>query len=739
MRLHQLEATAFGPFAGTVRVDFDQLSEAGLFLLSGATGAGKTSILDAVCFGLYGDVPGDRSVAKRLRCDQAAPGVAPTVRLEATLSGRRFRIHRSAAWERPKKRGTGLTSEQASVVVAERLSGQWVTLSTRLDEAGHLMTRLVGMNLTQFTQVAMLPQGRFQAFLRARSEDRHRLLQQLFRTGRFEDAERWLRERRRALQEESRTHHQTVADLISRCSEAVGSPLPEVWDLHDLTDAADAGTLRWWAEGVHADAEAARRRATVAASDAEATEADTRAALDAARRRDERRTRVLEATQKHRRLVETTAGIEQARSSLDAARRATGVAPLHRVAAQAAGSWQAAQHRAEEALTRVRELGIPSAEPTGLREVLAAARTGAAEARALRPRSLRLAAAETELASAAAAVTRIGDQREAAAARAETLPTRVVRLRSEIEAARAAGSQVEVLSSRLHDVDGRLAAGDLHAALTGQLASAELARAQAQQRAVAAREHWLDVREARLDGMAAEIAGRLAVGGCCPVCGSAEHPAKAVSRPDAPDAAAEKAAQRALDDANTTAHLRDVELRDLTTRLTLAAEQAGPELREVLAERRRSLASELEQAARSADGVVALDQELQSVEAELERARAQLGDLTDRLSSRDRDPGRAARRGAGAARAAGRRADRHRSRRSFRARGVLSRARGRSRGGADRPDRTGGSRERGPGSAALARRGGRPGRVRLTRAGGRGGAARGGAAAVRAAAAGARP
>ncbi len=74
MRLHHLKAEAFGPFATEVCIDFDDLSAAGLFLLSGATGAGKTSVLDAVCFALYGDVPGDRGSAKRLRSDQAGPG-----------------------------------------------------------------------------------------------------------------------------------------------------------------------------------------------------------------------------------------------------------------------------------------------------------------------------------------------------------------------------------------------------------------------------------------------------------------------------------------------------------------------------------------------------------------------------------------------------------------------------------------------------------------------------------------
>jgi exonuclease SbcC len=185
MRLHRLEITAFGPFADTVAVDFDALSEAGLFLLAGATGAGKTSVLDAVCFALYGDVPGDRGSAKRLRSDQAEPMVRPLVELEATLAGRRFRIVRSPSWSRPKKRGTGTTVQQASVTVSELVDGDWVPLTSRLDEAGHLVSGLLGMNLTQFTQVAMLPQGRFQAFLRARSEDRQRLLQQLFRTGRF--------------------------------------------------------------------------------------------------------------------------------------------------------------------------------------------------------------------------------------------------------------------------------------------------------------------------------------------------------------------------------------------------------------------------------------------------------------------------------------------------------------------------------------------------------------------------
>src|SRR5699024_6994517 len=175
MRLHSLEITAFGPFAESVEVDLDALSEAGLFLLTGPTGAGKSSVLDAVCFALYGDVPGERGSAKRFRCDTAAAGLAPRVVLEATLAGRRFRLSRSPQWVRPKKRGSGTTNEPARVLVEEHSSGEWVLLTNRMDEAGQLVTDLLGMTMPQFCQVAMLPQGRFQAFLRARSEERHTL------------------------------------------------------------------------------------------------------------------------------------------------------------------------------------------------------------------------------------------------------------------------------------------------------------------------------------------------------------------------------------------------------------------------------------------------------------------------------------------------------------------------------------------------------------------------------------
>jgi DNA repair protein SbcC/Rad50 len=283
MRLHHLEVAAFGPFTGTVSVDFDQLSEAGLFLLSGATGAGKTSVLDAVCFALYGDVPGDRSVAKRLRSDRAPAEVATRVVLEATLAQRRFRITRSPSWERPKRRGAGTTTQQASVVLMEQVGEEWRTLTTRLDEAGHLVSDLLGMTLTQFVQVAMLPQGRFQAFLRSSAEERKKLLERLFRTERFADVERWLRERRVELRRRSEELNAGVAEVVSRISETAAVTLPDDWDVHDLGLPAGDGAIATWAHALAEEATEAQAVTSGAAMEALAAEQETLATLDAAR------------------------------------------------------------------------------------------------------------------------------------------------------------------------------------------------------------------------------------------------------------------------------------------------------------------------------------------------------------------------------------------------------------------------------------------------------------------------
>jgi len=224
MRLHRLTVTAFGPFAGTEVVDFDRLAGGGLFLMHGPTGAGKTSVLDAVCFALYGSVPGTRRAAGgRLRSDHAAESVAPRVVCELSVGGRRLEITRSPEWRRPKRRGAGTTREPARALLRELRDGEWVAVTQRADEAGDLLQRLLGLGVDQFTKLVLLPQGEFAAFLRATADDRRTMLQRLFGTERFDDVEKWLAERRRELARDVVAAADETRRLAARAAEAAAA------------------------------------------------------------------------------------------------------------------------------------------------------------------------------------------------------------------------------------------------------------------------------------------------------------------------------------------------------------------------------------------------------------------------------------------------------------------------------------------------------------------------------------
>ena len=220
MKLHHLELTAFGPFGDTAHVDFDELGADGLFLLHGHTGAGKTTVLDAIAFALYGRVPGARGESKRLHSDHADAQTKPRVVLEATLGGRRLRLTRSPEFERPKKRGTGMRTEQPSATL-EWLDGHGQHLS-RIPDIGDEVGRLLGMSADQFFQVVLLPQGDFARFLRSDNEDRERLLERLFDTERFGAVEQWLVQRRRESSGQLEHARQSIDRLIAQVAVTAG-------------------------------------------------------------------------------------------------------------------------------------------------------------------------------------------------------------------------------------------------------------------------------------------------------------------------------------------------------------------------------------------------------------------------------------------------------------------------------------------------------------------------------------
>src|SRR4051812_39676024 len=245
MRFHQLTVSAFGPYADTQTLDFEELNDAGLFLLTGPTGAGKSSILDAICFALYGVLPGVREV-RAVRSDHAAPTAHPSVELELTLGERRYRVRRTPEWQRPKKRGEGTTRENASATLVELTGDDDERLvSARIAEVGHELSLLLGMTSEQFMQVVLLPQGEFQTFLRATSDQRQAVLQRLFRTERFATIEDWVQRRSRELNASAERLEGEVNRLLHTIVHRSGAGLPAPLAAERLGDVARAA--RDWA------------------------------------------------------------------------------------------------------------------------------------------------------------------------------------------------------------------------------------------------------------------------------------------------------------------------------------------------------------------------------------------------------------------------------------------------------------------------------------------------------------
>src|SRR5690606_17664927 len=190
MHLHSLRFGAVGPFPGEHSVEFADLAASGLFLLEGPTGSGKSTLIDMIVFALYGKVASREATEERLRSAHAAPGTETYVDLVLETGSGIYRVRRTPQYQRPKQRGTGTTTQQATVKLWRLTSPDAVDhgelVSTRLDEAGAELQRAVGLDRDQLVQTIVLPQGEFAGFLRAKPEDRRGLLQKVFGTGVYE-------------------------------------------------------------------------------------------------------------------------------------------------------------------------------------------------------------------------------------------------------------------------------------------------------------------------------------------------------------------------------------------------------------------------------------------------------------------------------------------------------------------------------------------------------------------------
>ncbi|MEU6889576.1 SMC family ATPase [Streptomyces viridosporus] len=619
MRLHRLDITAFGPFGDLQCVDFDELSAAGLFLLHGPTGAGKTSVLDAVCYALYGSVPGARQSGQgtALRSDHAEPGTRTSVTLELTVAGRRLEITRQPPWERPKKRGTGTTLDKAQTWLREydATAGSWKDLSRSHQEIGEEIAQLLGMSREQFCQVVLLPQGDFARFLRADAEARGRLLGRLFDTRRFADAEKRLAERRRATEAQVRDGDTALLADAHRMQQAAGDAmeLPPLAPGEPGLAEAVLGAAAVARSTAREQLAVARCRLTAA----ESAQAAADRALDDARERDRLQRRFAEAQERAARLREGAAAHREAQERWERARKAETVAP----ALELRDAADAEHRRAAEAEARARALLPASRAGEGAAGLAAAARRATEELGALE--SARRA--ERRLAGLLEERAGLDRQERADAEALEDAETWLAGweetragLQDAIEAAQRAAADAGELAVQHEAARKRLSAARQRDRLAADTEDARLRALASAERAVTARTHWLDLKEQRLSGIAAELAAGLTDGAPCAVCGATEHPAPARKVDGHVDREAE---ERALADCRRAEERHAEDERRLGgLREALAA--AGAEAGDTPTERLARTVEELEgryAGARAAASV------LHSVQEELRRAEHEHG------------------------------------------------------------------------------------------------------------------
>jgi len=659
VRLHRLELTAFGPFAGTQTVDLDRLGADGLFLLHGETGAGKTSVLDAVAYALFNRVPGSRQQAGRLRCDQADPGVATSVRLELTLAGRRLRVRRSLEWQRPKRRGVGTTRQQATALLEECRDGVWVGLSTRIDEVSHQLLDWIGMSADQFFQVVLLPQGEFARFLRAESLEREALLERLFGTQRFADVQDWLAQRRRDCAIRVEATESAMRSWLNRLCQELG--------LADGTEPPLHRADETWRTEQRIGVEAAAQTAEVLVRDSALALAEARrAAEDTATRRRLQDRRTL-ADREQRAVAEAGPRIDRLKQDLAAARQAAVVAPLLVALSRAETEREAGGRAVRALLQAVTALlatldgrqGVDPGDAAGLVRVQRRLREEYGRLDDL----VRQRAEQDELLAAAGhdldRLAELQTLAEQAGRRHATLPALIAaaeRLKAEAAASAAvAGGLRAAVERQQAALDAARAAAEIQARLSELREQLQDAVDRHQQSIHVVQ----DLRERRLAGMAAELAGRLVDDAPCPVCGSSAHPAPADLTATTVTEADERAAAAVQERAAVERTTVQEDWQTVSTELATSLARSGGRPAAVLAEQLDAAARELAavQAAGSqlpdrAAVVAALQAEREQLSALLieaetgvaelkeragnsQRAAAKIGDMLDRVRGED--------------------------------------------------------------------------------------------------------
>ena len=655
MKIRWLRIVGIGPFAGAHTVDFSAFEDSGLFLLEGPTGAGKSTLIDAITFALYGDVARTKDASKdRLRSNHISDSDPSEADLVFEVATGIYRVTRTPAYTPAgKKSQRNSKSTLARVVEDPDAPDGWRTIEAVASgprDVGYEIPTIVGLDKDQFLQTIVLPQGKFSHFLTATSDAREQILRDIFDTQIYSDFTKALTDAAASSKrgiEERRTAALGAFERVRSLDAAFDEDASYGVDAADAQSAAateadqldasaeDASAVRRWAQDACARAREAHAQTLRVA------EAATAAAREASRALAEGRA-LAEAQSEHARvsakLAELTASQETVASDRErarSARRALAVAPFDAAVAEASARLESAGDQVSALSPALGEDAsvVPESLTT---EAVAALGERAQEMRdeATRTRgSLEEAlAVERSLPEARARIESLRSRREQASAsiasieaEREELPGRIEQATQALRLMRADADTLPEAASALRAINERLDASMQADLLRSALlrASDELREATAAAKlanAAAADGHDLWIAQS-----ASALARELEEDAPCPVCGSTTHPAPA----PAADGEITREQVAALDQARARAEnaLRDAQAhhQDLVRRIAQLNEVAGAPT--------PTLETERDQAAELVATLEALSPQIAEIETALEQERARLGGLTDSLAS----------------------------------------------------------------------------------------------------------
>jgi DNA repair protein SbcC/Rad50 len=646
MRLYRLRMTAIGPFADPVELDLTRLGSSGLFLIEGRTGAGKSTILDAISFALYGKLARGSAGAERLKSHHCDPGVEPVVELVFETQRGRYRIRRTPTHDRPKKKGAGSTRATMTVKLfrltdPDDLDGGEL-ISNNLGDAEDEITRAVGLSHGQFLQTVLLPQGDFAAFLQAGTNDKRLLLQRLFGTELIARTQQLLEQGRTAAVARRAEAERAVHNAVHAFAGVAGLTEDATTALIALAESTEPAALA-------AATAAAQQVLREQLAEATGALAERRASRQAAERQlaaetelAERRRLREELRTERDQLIEGGPAAQLARAELAAAERAAGVRPAAEGVKAAIGTLDRVR-AAELALRSGLPAELAEADEAELREQASRLAELLGELTGQLDREQQLAEHRAELAEVAAERAEQAELVQAAERQLAELPAEQAALTAEQAGAAAAADRLAGLQAERNRAEQRLLA-----ARQAELAATEAAMAkkllqQLFDDATVAQRQFEVLQQRWRANIASELGLALQDGDPCAVCGSVEHPRPARRRPDAVSQDQVQQAERRSRSLSADLERRRQQLLEQQTALLQLQAEADRLTPELAAATLDKATAAVEQARLAADRLSGLQARLAALAERgrqltdgLAAARTLAGQLAERAEGLDR-------------------------------------------------------------------------------------------------------